>query len=125
MITTVRGEIKESEVGVASPHEHIFIDMRKCVTPPENTKSIFYDKITCENRVEVFIDPYGILDNALLDEKEYAIKKMEYFKEWGGQTIVDCTLDEVVEKMCYAQISQRRLKSRLFLMIMVARWHNL
>ncbi len=95
MITTVTGEIKESEVGVASSHEHIFIDMRKCVTPPENAKSIFFDKITCENRAEVFIDPYGILDNALLDEKDKAIEEMEYFKEWGGNTIIDCTLDEI------------------------------
>ena len=31
MIQTVLGEIKESELGVSSSHEHVFIDMRNCI----------------------------------------------------------------------------------------------
>lgn len=95
MITTVLGEINENELGITSSHEHIFIDMRNCVDTPENPSEFFYDKITCENRAEVLSNPYAILDNALLDSFEDAVKEVEYFKKFGGQTIVDCTLDEI------------------------------
>lgn len=95
MINTVLGEINKSELGVTSSHEHILIDMRKCVAITGNEPDCFYDKISCENRAEVFGDPYAILDNALLDETDKAVDEMAYFKKWGGHTIVDCTPDEI------------------------------
>lgn len=95
MITTVLGDICENALGVTSSHEHIFIDMRCCVDTPENPPEFFYDKVTCANRAEVLIDPYAILDNALLDNCEDAIAEVAYFKKFGGQTIVDCTPDEI------------------------------
>lgn len=95
MISTVTGEIDENKIGITSPHEHVFIDMRMCVPQSDNLPKYFYDKISIGNRVEVASDPYAILDNALLDEKDYAIEELEYFKEWGGQTIIDCTPDEI------------------------------
>ena len=95
MITTVLGEISENDLGVTLSHEHIFIDMKKCVTPPDNPPVYFYDKIDIHNRVEVLQDPYAILDNAVLDETELAISEVNYFREYGGQTIIDCTLDEI------------------------------
>ena len=108
MITTVTGEIHENQVGVTSSHEHIFIDMRNCVTPPENAPAIFYDKVNCANRVEVFKDPYGILDNALLEGIDDAVYEMEYFKRWGGQTIIDCTLDEIGrDPLALKEVSER------------------
>lgn len=95
MITTVLGEIDEKELGVTSSHEHIFIDMRCCVDTPENPPEFFYDKITPQNRAEVLVDPYAILDNALLDNFDDAVEEIEYFKKHGGKTIVDCTPDEI------------------------------
>ncbi len=95
MIMTVNGEISKKDLGITSPHEHIFIDMKKCVTPPKNPPKLFYDKVRGENRAEVWQDPYAILDNALLDEKTKAIDEVKYFKKYGGQTIIDCTLDEI------------------------------
>ncbi len=95
MITTVLGEISEDKLGVVSSHEHIFIDMRMCVDETPDSPKCFRDKISGYNRAEVFSDPYAILDNALLDNVDDAVKEIEYFKEWGGNTIVDCTLDEI------------------------------
>jgi len=95
MITTVLGEISEDKLGITSSHEHIFIDMRKCVDITGNEAECFYDKVCIENRAEVFADPYGILDNALLEGVDAAVEEVNYFKNWGGQTIVDCTLDEI------------------------------
>ena len=95
MINTVLGEIREDELGVTSSHEHIFIDMRACVDITGNEPECFYDKINIENRAEVFSDPYAILDNALLNGVDSAVEELNHFKKWGGQTIVDCTLDEI------------------------------
>ena len=95
MIETVLGPISTDELGVTSSHEHIFIDMRGCVEITGNEPSCFYDKIRMDNRAEVLSDPYAILDNALLDGVDEAVREMEYFKAWGGKTVIDCTLDEI------------------------------
>ena len=95
MINTVLGEISENKLGVCSSHEHIFIDMRKCVDITGNEGKHFYEKVEMSNRVETFSDPYGILDNALLEGVDDAVAEMLYFKEYGGSTVVDCTLDEI------------------------------
>ena len=95
MITTVLGEIGEDELGVASSHEHIFIDMRNCVDITGNESAIFYEKFKTEHRAEVHLDPYAVLDNALQDGIDNAVYELEYFKAFGGQTIIDCTLDEI------------------------------
>ena len=95
MVSTVLGEISKEEIGVASSHEHIFIDMRGCVDITGNEPECFNDNVTTGNRAEVFVDPYDILDNALLDNLDDAVKEVEYFKKCGGNTIIDCTLDEI------------------------------
>jgi len=95
MINTVLGEISEKNLGVISPHEHIFIDMRKCVDTNGNEPDIFYESLTSEKRSEVFSDPYAILDNALMSGIDNAVYELEDFKKYGGRTIIDCTLDEI------------------------------
>ena len=108
MIQTVLGEIKDSELGVCSSHEHIFIDMRGCVDITGNEPSCFYDKVEMANRAEVFADPYAILDNALLDGIDDAVAEMEYFKAYGGDTAIDCTLDEIGrDPEALAEVSRR------------------
>ncbi len=95
MISTVLGPIGPDELGVTSPHEHIFIDMRNCVDPPLGDTELFYSELTAENRGEVFSNPYAILDNALLEGEDDAVRELQEFKKSGGRTIVDCTLDEI------------------------------
>lgn len=95
MITTVLGDITENELGVTSSHEHIFIDMRCCVDITGNEPECFNEKISAENRAEVFSDPYAILDNALLENVDDAISEVACFRKWGGNTIIDCTPDEI------------------------------
>lgn len=108
MIQTVLGEIKESELGVCSSHEHIFIDMRGCVDITGNEPACFYDKVEMSNRAEVFADPYAILDNALLEGVDDAVEEMKYFKAYGGDTVIDCTLDEIGrDPEALAEVSRR------------------
>ena len=108
MVMTATGEIPEDQLGITSSHEHIFIDMKKCVIPPEYPPKVFYDKVRLENRADVFLDPYGIWDNAVLDEFDKAVEEVAYFKQWGGQTIIDCTLDEIGrDPIAMRKISQK------------------
>ncbi len=95
MINTALGEISPAELGVTSSHEHVLIDMRHCVDVTGNEPEIFFENITLENRGEVLSDPYAILDNALLSEIDKAVWEMKFFKQFGGNTVVDCTLDEI------------------------------
>ncbi len=95
MINTVQGKISIDDLGITSPHEHIFIDMRNCVDIKGDEPKSFYEDFKSENRTEVFGDPYAILDNALQSDMEDAVYEVDYFKKWGGQTIIDCTQDEI------------------------------
>lgn len=95
MVTTVLGDVSADKLGVVSSHEHIFIDMRGCVDVTGNEPACFYDKIDTSNRALVFSDPYAILDNALLEGIDDAVQEMKYFRACGGNTIIDCTLDEI------------------------------
>ena len=108
MISTVLGEIDERELGVCSSHEHIFIDMRGCVNITGEEPEVFYEKLDMSNRGEVFADPYAILDNALLEGIDDAVAELEYFKQYGGQTVVDVTLAEIGrDPVALREVSER------------------
>ena len=108
MIMTVRGPVPKEELGICSSHEHIFIDMRGCVDITGQEPASFYEPLRMENRCEVFADPYAILDNALQSGLEDAVEEVRYFKEWGGQTIVDCTPDEIGrDPLALKEVSER------------------
>ena len=108
MIETVLGPIREDRLGITSAHEHLFIDMRHCVDIQGNESALFYEKVRLDNRGEVSANPYAILDNALLEGTEDVIREVEAFRAWGGQTIVDCTLDEIGrDPLALREVSQR------------------
>ena len=63
MVQTVNGLIDKKQFGIASAHEHIFIDMRNCVNITGNEPKSFYKKFKAKDRYVVNSDPYAILDN--------------------------------------------------------------
>ena len=89
MITTVRGDIEAENLGYILPHEHIFSDLRPLVAPIDDED--FYKELALSNLGKVLRNPYAVLDNALLDNDEAALKEMEYFKKAGGSLIADVT----------------------------------
>jgi phosphotriesterase-related protein len=94
-IQTVCGEISEKELGATLPHEHLLIDLRSLVDEPKTGKDIFYQKLSLNNRYRVYNDPYTLYDNAVIDELEVAVQEMKLYKEAGGNSVVDVTLDEI------------------------------
>lgn len=95
MIQTVRGALDKKELAVTLPHEHILINMTNCVDVTGNEPKIFNEKILNSNRYAVFSNPYAILDNASIESEEVAINELKLYKNFGGNSIVDCTPDEI------------------------------
>lgn len=91
MIQTVTGWIDSSAVGRVLPHEHILCDLRKLVAPLDN--GIFYDKVALCNYGALSRNPYAVLDNALLDDRQTAIAEMEGLMKIGFNLVADATTD--------------------------------
>ncbi len=93
-IQTVTGIKDKSEMGLVTPHEHIFIELtaffekrelRDCESP--ETASVTMDKLGILNR-----DPYALRDNLIMNDYETQKKEILRFKNAGGSTIVDATM---------------------------------
>ena len=89
MIQTVLGNIDSSLVKAALPHEHILSDLRPLVAPIDN--GIFYDKVALSNYGALSRNPYAVLDNAVLDDKEAAIEEFKNLAKIGFNLVADVT----------------------------------
>ena len=84
---TVNGPIKKKEIGFTLMHEHIFCDLRK----PEHRKNILnkHEEIRIDNRFEINYYQNNNQQNLILDEYEKAVDELNFFREFGGNTIVE------------------------------------
>lgn len=92
-IQTVNGKIEKEDLGIVTPHEHIFINLcaffeKKEIEHFQNPEST---KIDITNLGILNRDPYALKDNLLIDDYETQKKEILRFKEAGGKTIVDAT----------------------------------
>ena len=93
-INTVLGVKSEEDLGVISPHEHIFINLTAFfdkhsvddVVDPET------EKVTMNRLGILNLDPYALKDNLFYNDYEIQKEEILYFKRAGGKTIVDLTL---------------------------------
>ena len=90
---TVLGIIDGNQLGITLPHEHFFIDSRCYMIEPTDPeeKKLAHQKITLENLWYARSRKSSSEDNLLLDDEDTAIREAMYFKEAGGNTIVDMT----------------------------------
>lgn len=93
-INTVLGEKSADELGIVTPHEHVFINLsaffdKHSVYGIDNPET---EKVTMENLGTLNLDPYALKDNLVMDDYKVQKKEIEYFKKAGGGTIVDLTL---------------------------------
>ena len=93
-VWTVTGPMKPEQLGTAIMHEHIFIDFWLDKAPgfnaPVTDVDVWNQKLTLEN---LHLDREGkrIKDNYLLTDENLAVSELQYFKNLGGQTVVDVT----------------------------------
>lgn len=95
-ITTVLGNVEKCGAGYILPHEHLLIDLRKLVDKPaDESVAHFFESLGMSNRWRVYNDPYALLDNAVIEEEDTALKELLLFKQAGGDTVADVTLDDI------------------------------
>ncbi len=94
-VMSVLGPIPVGELGVTLTHEHILSDCGcNGPEPPEaSRKALFHQPLTMDILGEVRLLPQCNRDNQRLIDLDLAISEVEKYRHWGGQTIVEVTLD--------------------------------
>ncbi len=90
---TVTGPVGADSLGITLSHEHLFIDLRNQFvefSDPEKRR-VSHEPLRMDNLGVVTRNPYGIKDNLVLDNLQFAVAEAERFKKRGGATIVECT----------------------------------
>lgn len=92
-IQTVTGSIQIEDMGITLPHEHMFIDLRNQFTEFSDLEKAEISKqmVNINNLGRLRLNPYAVKDNLVLDDMETAVSETMFFKNAGGNTIVDCT----------------------------------
>lgn len=96
-VQSVTGPLSREDLGVVSPHEHVFIDISAFYTPREikdfdNSVDV---KVAMDNLGVLNRDPYALKDNLKMTDFEVQQKELSWFKLSGGNTIVDATTNGI------------------------------
>lgn len=93
-VNTVLGEIGRSELGVVTTHEHVLLDLTAFYEDRavEGVSDPSTQKVEMWNLGILSRDCYALKDNLLLTEEELQAKEISYFKNAGGNTVVDASL---------------------------------
>lgn len=94
-IQTVTKTISREELGIITPHEHIFIELTPFFDESQvlpdgidpKTAPVTMDKLGILDR-----HPYALRDNLIMGDYETQKKEILRFKNAGGRTIVDATM---------------------------------
>ena len=92
-VMTVNGNIDAKELGIVTPHEHIYIDMGVFFVEPDEIgqKNIAYSPVTIEKLGVLKRNPFAVLDNVQMMDEATQIDELMYFKYARGRTVVDAT----------------------------------
>ena len=93
-VNSVLGELSREELGITTPHEHIFIDISAFFEERElrDIKNPVTEKVKMEHLGQLNRDPYALKDNLKLEDYEIQKKEILRFKAAGGTTMVDATM---------------------------------
>ena len=92
-INTVTGRIAKEELGVASPHEHILMDLSNQFREPSEAslKKIAYQEVRMRHLGLLRRNPLAMRDNLVMNDAALAAREVMEFKKAGGGCIVDVT----------------------------------
>lgn len=96
-LITVTGEKPREELGIVTPHEHIFINLSAFFEerPLKYIEKPAEEKVKIENLGQLNRDPYALRDNLIMDDYETQKKEILFFKNAGGATVIDATMDGI------------------------------
>ncbi len=92
-VMTVTGEVDGDQLGIISPHEHLYIDIRNQFREFSDIsrRAISEQRVGIYNLDKLSRNPYAVRDNLILDNEKTAVNELLEFKAAGGDTIVDAT----------------------------------
>ena len=96
-VESVLKTLSEEELGVTTTHEHVLLDLTGFyqALPVKGIKDPATQKVEMWNLGILSRDCYALKDNLLLDDEKVAIEELKFFKDVGGTTVVDATLDGI------------------------------
>ena len=93
-IKSVLGNLTREELGIVAPHEHVLLDLTAFYQelPVPGIENPATQKVEMWNLGILSRDCYALKDNLRLDDEELAIKELMFYKNAGGNTVVDASL---------------------------------
>lgn len=94
-VMTVTGPVPVDDMGVTLMHEHILLDGAKAWRCPcdidDEGRRVSEQPVNIEIIGELRMNPYLNRDNVSLDDADVALRELERYKRFGGNTVVDAT----------------------------------
>ncbi|WP_036839438.1 phosphotriesterase family protein [Pleomorphomonas oryzae] len=94
-VMTVTGPVPVDEMGVTLMHEHILLDGAKAWRCPcdidDEGRSVSEQPVNIEIIGELRMNPYLNRDNVSLDDADLALRELERYRRFGGNTMIDAT----------------------------------
>ncbi len=93
-VKTVCGSIDRDKLGTVTTHEHVLLDLTAFYQelPVKGIDDPATQKVEMWNLGILSRDCYALKDNLLLDNEKVAIDELKFFKDAGGDTVVDASL---------------------------------
>jgi phosphotriesterase-related protein len=94
-VMTVTGPVPVDEMGVTLMHEHILLDGGKAWRCPcdidDEGRRVSEQPVNIEIIGELRMNPYLNRDNVSLDDADLALRELDRYRRFGGNTVVDAT----------------------------------
>ena len=93
-IKSVLGELTREQLGVVAPHEHVLLDLTAFYQelPVPGIDDPATQKVEMWNLGILSRDCYALKDNLCLTDEDTAIRELMFFRNAGGNTMVDASL---------------------------------
>ena len=85
-VMTVLGPIEPDALGITLTHEHLLSDLRVWCEEPEDEEqqAFMHAPVEMATLGAIRREPFGNLDNCVLDDTSLAIEELRRFKTAGG-----------------------------------------
>lgn len=93
-VKSVCKELSRADLGTVTTHEHVLLDLTAFyqALPVDGIEDPATQKVEMWNLGILSRDCYALKDNLLLDNEAVAVKELNFFKNAGGNTVVDASL---------------------------------
>jgi len=110
MVETVCGPIAPEQLGPTSVHEHLLVDLACWFDEPADASGaeLAALRVSPGNQAAVRANPFAVRDNLRLDDIDVAAQEVACFRDAGGRTVVDLTVDDIGrDRSRLRELSQR------------------